>query len=151
MKIMQIALVLVFPLVVFASPALAETDSAATVAQGEKLVRMVWGDMKAGNIEAIEKYIARDFQSVHQDGSRNREQELKLIKGLHLGDYTFSNFTVTKNGPVIMACYFVSVAETIDGKQLSTDPSPRLSIFLETDSGWQWIAHGNFKTLKAKK
>ncbi len=151
MKIMQVLIVLVFPLVSFAPLALAESDSPATFAQGEKLVHQVWGDMKSGNIEAIEKYTAQGFQSVHQDGSRTRAQELKLIEGLHLGDYTLSDFTVTQTGPVIIASYFVSVAETIDGKRLSSEPSPRLSIFLDTESGWQWIVHGNFKLLKGGK
>ncbi|OIO68065.1 MAG: hypothetical protein AUJ58_09760 [Zetaproteobacteria bacterium CG1_02_55_237] len=148
MKIMQIVLVLVFSLVGFAPLALAESDSAATLAQGEKLVQQVWSDMKSGNVAAIEKYTAQGFQSMHQDGPRTRAQEIKLIEGLRLGDYTLSDFTVTQTGPVIIATYFVSVAETIDGERLSTKPSPRISVFLETDSGWQWIVHGNFKVLK---
>jgi len=151
MKIFKVMFVLVFALTGISQLALAESESLSAAAQGEKLVRQVWSDMKAGNIEAIESYTPQGFQSVHQDGSRNREQELKLIRGLHLGDYTLSHFTVTQNGPVLVTSYFVSVAETIDGIRLSSEPTPRLSIFLKTNSGWQWITHGNFKLLKAAR
>jgi len=85
---------------------------------------------------------------VHDDGARNREQEIELLKGLNIGEYTLSNFEVTQNGPVIIATYFVSVEETIEGKRLSTKPAPRLSVFLKTDSGWQWTAHANLNPLK---
>jgi len=97
---------------------------------------------------AIEKIIAKGFQSVHQYGANNREQEIKLIKGLNLGKYTLSNIEISRNGPVIIASYFVSVEETIKGKRLLKKPAPRLSVFLKTDSGWQWISHANLKPLK---
>ncbi|MBW1771211.1 MAG: nuclear transport factor 2 family protein [Deltaproteobacteria bacterium] len=101
---------------------------------GEKLVRQLWADIKDRNTEGAGKMIAQGFQSVHQDGARNREQEIGLIKELDLGKYNLSDFTVTQNGPVI-------------GKRLSTEAAPRLDVFLKTDSGWQLIAHANLKPL----
>jgi predicted nucleic acid-binding Zn-ribbon protein len=151
MKIMKVVLILIFSFLCISQVALAEQESLSVLEQGEKLVRQAWSDMKSGNIEAIEKYTAQGFQSVHQDGSRTREQEIKLIKGLNMGEYTLNNFMVTQNGPVIVASYFVSVEETIKGQQLSSESMPRLSIFLNTASGWQWIAHGNFKSLKVAR
>lgn len=99
-------------------------------------------------MERIEKTTAEGFQSVHQYGSNTREQEIKLIKTLNLGEYTLSDIEITQNGPVIVATYLVSVAETIKGTRLSQKPSTRLSVFLKTDSGWKWIAHANLKLLK---
>ncbi|MCD6318372.1 hypothetical protein J7M02_04835, partial [Candidatus Aerophobetes bacterium] len=52
---------------------------------GETLVRQLWEDMKEGNITRIEDYIAPGFQSVHWDGSRDRNEEIQLIKNLDLG------------------------------------------------------------------
>ena len=115
---------------------------------GEKLLHQLWADMQKPDMEMIEKTIAEGFQSVHQYGSNNREQEIELIKNLKLGKYTLSNIKITRNGPVIVATYFVSVEETIEGKQLSKKPAPRLSVFLKNDSGWKWIAHANLKPLK---
>ena len=113
----------------------------------EKVLQQLWADMKNQDIEAIEKTIAKGFQSVHQFGSNNREQEIDLIKGLNLGNYILSDIKITQNGPVIVATYFVSVEETIEGKRLTKKPAPRLSVFLKTDSGWQWIAHANLKPM----
>jgi hypothetical protein len=114
---------------------------------GEKLVRQLWADIKDRNAEGAGKMIAQGFQSVHQDGARNREQEIELIKELDLGKYDLSDFTVTQNGPVIVATNSVSAEETIDGKRLSTETAPRLDVFLKTDSGWQLIAHANLKPI----
>ena len=115
---------------------------------GEDLVRELWNDFKTQNISALEKKIAPGFQSIHEDGASDAEAELKLLKELNLGEYTLSNFEVTEVGPAIIVSYFVSVEETIEGKRLSTEPAARLSIFLKTDSGWQWIAHANLNPLK---
>ncbi len=122
--------------------------SAGEGSLGEKLVRQLWADMKAGNVETLEKMTAPGFQSVHEDGSRNRKEELQLIKGGNFGKYTLTNLKVTQNGPVITVTYFVSVEETIGGKRLSaTKPAARLSAWLKTDSGWKWIIHANLRSL----
>ena len=98
---------------------------------GEKLVRQLWEAMEKPDMETIEKTISKGFQSVHQYGANNREQEIELIKGLNLGEYTLSNIKITRNGPVIVATYFISVEETIKGKRLLKTPVPRLSVFLK--------------------
>ena len=121
-----------------------ETD----IALGEKIVRQLWVDLKEGNVTAIEEKIAVGFQSVHQDGARDRNQEIELVKGLNLGEYILSNFKISRNGPVIIASYFVTVKETIAGKKLPKKAAARMSIFLKTDAGWQWIAHANLNPLK---
>jgi len=115
---------------------------------GEDLVRELWNDFKMQNISALEKKIAPGFQSIHEDGARDAEAELKLLKELNLEEYALSNFKVTQVGPAIIVSYFVSVEETIEGKRLSTKPAARLTIFLKTDSSWQWIAHANLNPLK---
>ncbi|MEA3279780.1 MAG: cache domain-containing protein [Thermodesulfobacteriota bacterium] len=123
----------------------------AEMTLGETLVRQLWADLKDRRIEAVQEKIADGFQSVHQYGASNREQEIELVKGLNLGEYTLSNFQITQNGPVIIATYFVSVEETIKGKRLSKNPAPRLSVFLKTEGGWQWIAHANLKPLEQRE
>jgi len=47
---------------------------------GEKLVRQLWADIKDRNTEGAGKMIAQGFQSVHQDGARNREQTSLLLR-----------------------------------------------------------------------
>ncbi len=122
--------------------------SAGEGSLGEKLVRQLWADAKAGNVEALEKVMAQGFQSIHEDGARDRKGELQLLKGVNLGKYTLTNLKVTQNGPVVIVTYFVSVEETIKGKRLSaTKPAARLSAWLKTDSGWKWIIHANLRSL----
>ncbi len=124
-------------------------ESAGERSLGEKLVRQLWADLKAGNVEALEKMMAPGFQSAHEDGARDRKGELQLIQGANIGEYTLTNLKVTQNGPVIIVTYFVSVEETIKGKRLpATKPAARLSAWLETDSGWKWIIHANLRSLK---
>jgi hypothetical protein len=123
-------------------------DAESEQCQGEVLLRQLWEDMRKADMNALEKTLANGFQSVHQYGTSDREQELELLKKLNFDKYTLSDIQITQNGPVIVATYFVSVEETIKGHRLSKEPAPRLSVFLKTDSGWQWIAHANLKPLK---
>jgi hypothetical protein len=124
-------------------------ESAGERSLGEKLVRQLWADIKAGNVEALEKMMAPGFQSAHEDGARDRKGELQLIQGVNLGKYTLTNLKVTQNGPVIIVTYFVSVEETIKGKRLpATKPAARLSAWLKTDNGWKWIIHANLRSLQ---
>lgn len=147
MKVLKSVLIFVF---VFVAVNLAGSIDGAIAGDqgiGEQLVRQVWADMKAGNMEALEGYTAPGFQSIHEDGARSRDTELQLIKKLNLGTYTLSNFKVTESGPVITVTYFVSVEETIKGERLSSKPAARLSAWLKTDTGWQWIIHANLKAM----
>lgn len=127
---------------------LGAAESTAKVSEGEKMVRQLFADMKAKNMAALEKWMAPGFQSAHQDGARNKEQELKLLEGLNLSEYTLSDFKVTQNGPILIVTYNFSGEETIKGKRLSKRSSHRMSVFLKTDSGWQWIAHASLNPLK---
>lgn len=148
MNTLKRLLVFVFVFVIVTLAGSIDGAIAGDQSLGEKLVRQVWADMKAGNMEALEGYTSPGFQSIHQDGARSREAELQLIKKLNLGTYKLTNFKVTENGPVIVVTYFVSVEETIKGERLSSKPAPRLSAWLKTDKGWQWIIHANLKTMQ---
>jgi len=115
---------------------------------GEELVRQLWADISKGDSPSMKRWLAEGFQSIHEDGARNHDQELEIIKNLSLGEYKLSNFTVTQEGPALIVTYLVSAEETIKGQRLSKTPAPRLSVFLNTETGWKWIAHANLKPLK---
>jgi hypothetical protein len=147
MNSLKMTLIIVLAFLLMVPVALAGQEVSSESGLGEGLLRQLWEDMKKPDIEAIENTIAYGFQSVHQYGSNDREQEIELIKGLDLGEYTLSDIKITQNGPVIIATYFVSVKETIEGERLTKKPAPRLSVFLKTESGWKWVAHANLKPL----
>jgi hypothetical protein len=115
---------------------------------GEQLVRDLWSNMKANHWQKLDKAMSPAFQSVHSDGARDRAQELKLIKGLKMGDYTLDKFKTTRQGPVLVVTYQVTVSETIDGKRLTHKPAPRLTVFFKAAGGWQWLAHANLRPLE---
>ncbi len=148
MNSLKLALIITLTFVFTTLPVMANQEVATEKGLGEKLLSQLWADMKKPDMEMIEKTMAKGFQSVHQYGSNSREQEIKLIEGLKLGQYTLSNIKITRDGPVIVATYFVSVEETIKGERLPKNPAARLSVFLKTDSGWKWIAHANLEPLK---
>jgi len=142
-----VAMMTIVFLVISQSGVIAQ-GSTTELGLGEDLVRELWNDFKTQNVSALAKKVAPGFQSIHEDGARDAEAELELLKELNLGDYTLSNFKITEVGPAIIVSYFVSVGETIDAKRLSSKSAARLTIFLKTDSGWQWIAHANLNPLK---
>ena len=115
---------------------------------GEGLVRQLWADMKANNWMELQKQIAPGFQSIHQDGSRDSQVQIELIKGLNLSDYTIDQIKVTMEGPVIIVTYQINVEETIDGSRLQKISSRRLSAWLKSGDDWKWIIHANLVPLK---
>jgi len=124
-----------------------ESPAAGGTSEGEKMERQMWADFKAKDWKAVESKIAEGFQSIHPDGARDRAGEIALIENLNLGMFTLSNFKSTVNGDNIVVTYMIAVQETIDGKQLSRKPVPRLSVWKKGTHGWQWICHANLNPI----
>lgn len=148
MHMLKLALISALTLGFAALPAVAGENVATDKSLGEKLVRQVWTDMKNLDVASLEKTLAKGFQSVHEYGAYDREQEIALIKKVKVGEYSLSDIKVTRNGPVIVVTYLASVEETIKGKRLHLKPAPRLSVFLKTDDGWKWMVHANLHGLE---
>ena len=123
-------------------------DAAPQNPSGEELLNNLWAATKSGDAGRQAKLYAKAFQSIHDDGGRDRAQELALLKKAKIGDYTLSDIKITEQGPVIVATYFVDVAETLVGQRLPDRKAARLTVFLKTDEGWQAIAHANLNPLK---
>jgi len=131
--------------IIFCSAIYAKSDMSV----GEMLERQMWEDVKTGKSEMYELKIADAFQSVHEDGMRNREEEIKLLKELNLGDYQLSKFNITRQADAIIVTYLVQMTKkTAEGKQISDTPTPRLSVWVKTEKGWQWLAHANLNVAR---
>jgi len=104
--------------------------------------------MKANNWKEIEKQMSSGFQSVHQDGTRDKDAQIELIKGLDLSDYTISDYTVTTEGPVIIVTYKITVEETLAGTRLPERTVMRLSSWVKSEDDWKWIIHANLTPMK---
>lgn len=118
-------------------------DKESTRQLGEKLVRDLFKDMKSLNINSLKNILSKQFQSIHKSGASDREGELAIIKKLDLGTYSLTDFTVTRDDDALIVTYKVSAEETLQGEKVSQKPTPRLSVFIKTDSGWKWVAHAN--------
>lgn len=115
---------------------------------GEVLIKEVWNAIKNDNIDYLDNILDPAFQSIHEDGVRNKAEELQLIKDLNLGDYELSDFRITQNNDVMNIFYNVQVKETIDN-EIYMLKSARLSVFCKTAEGWKWISHANMIPLKS--
>ncbi len=125
----------------------------STVSAGEdlgaKLVRQFFVDAKGGNLASIEKTLAKGFQSTHSFGPLDRAGELKLVRGLKLGDYKLSNFKTTYKGPVMVVTFKVNAPdEVMEGKKVADGTHERLAVWLKAVAGWQLIAYANLAPLK---
>jgi len=118
--------------------------------EGEKRVRDLFEKFSAQKWEDVEKFMHPAFQSVHQDGARNKEEEIKLLKGLNIKDINLGNFKVTQDESLLIVTYTVTAKEVIDGKSTLANPAQRLTVFIKSDGGWKWLAHANFIAIKGK-
>ncbi|MBA7588295.1 hypothetical protein ES708_30349 [subsurface metagenome] len=146
-RIFFILVLFIFSFSLFAFSAFSETTENVD-SIGKKLVQQLWVDMKANNWKEIEKQMGSGFQSVHQDGTRDKDAQIELIKALDLGDYTISNYTVTMEGPIIIVTYKVTVEETLAGTRLPERTVMRLSAWVKSGDGWKWIIHANLTPMK---
>lgn len=125
----------------------ADAIQSGTGTEGERLESQIWEDMRTFNWASLERKIAPEFQSIHNDGPRNRTGELALIKNLKLGKFTLSNFKSSHQGDTIIVTYTVSADETIDDRHLTGRSSQRMSIWRKHDGQWLWLAHANLASL----
>lgn len=120
-------------------------------AKGEALVNQLWDAFRNQDLEGIRHNMAPGFQSVHDFGACNMDEELVLLRGLAITEYSITGMKVTVNEEMIIATYFVAVSETINGERLSRIPAPRMTIFVEEDGAWKWAAHANLKPIQAEE
>jgi len=124
----------------------AQPGSPAVPLRGEEMVRRIFADLKAGNIEAVARYMAPGFQAVRESGTNDRDQEIANLRQGDLGDYTLSDFKATRTGPVMIVTYTFSETKAIfSAIEHVTSPAPRMSVFLIEGDGWQWLANADLR------
>lgn len=147
MKFRKIFFILVLFIFSFSPFAFSETTENIDIT-GKELVQQLWVNFKTNNWEEIEKQMGSGFQSVHQDGTRDKDAQIELLKGLDLSDYTISDYTVTAEGPVIIVTYKITVEETLEGTRLPERTVMRLSAWVKSGDDWKWIIHANLTAMK---
>ena len=121
-----------------ALPAVA--DEAVT---GDRLVRQLWGSLHQGNYDGVEAMLAPAFQSVHEGGVRDREQEIAYLRGMKVTEYALSNIVASGGDSLYVVTYRLTLKGTLNGRPLAVNGAPRLSVFAKEGDAWRWAAHAN--------
>lgn len=127
-----------------AAATLNASEPATDAALGEELVRGFFANPAGASLAA-------GFQSVHQDGARDRVAELALLQNLQLGAYQLADFKVTRQADVLIVTYTVAAREMIDGQEAATEPAYRLTVFIRAAEGWQLLAHANLVAIEPRR
>ena len=96
------------------------------------------------NWQALERLLSPACQFVTGHGSCDRAEAMKLMKEMNLGEVRFKDFKVTQAGDNLVVSFWLSASEMIGGKVLSTDFSPRLSVWQRIGPDWQCVAYADF-------
>ena len=111
--------------------------------EAENLERLSVKSIQDKNWEALEKMLAPGCQFVSSQGSCDKESAMRLMKEMHLGPVQFKDFKVTQAEDSLIVSFWIAALEYRDGKELSLEYSPRLSVWKKLDSQWKCIAYAD--------
>ena len=117
------------------------SDQKSIAVEAEDLERLSVKLIQDKNWEELEKMLAPGCQFVSSQGSCDKESAMSLMKEMHLGPVKFKDFKVTEAGDNLIISFWIAALESRDGKELSPEYSPRLSVWKKTGSRWQCIAY----------
>lgn len=116
---------------------------------GEKLERQSVQYLQDKNWDALEKMLDPACQFVGMGGACDRTSAMALMKGMNLGPVQLKDFLVTQSGDNLIVSFWLAADEYHDGKALSSEFSPRLSVWNNKGDQWLCIAYADFITPKS--
>jgi hypothetical protein len=119
------------------------TNKRALEIEAEDLERLSVKLIQDQNWQVLEKMLAPGCQFVSSQGACDKESAMRLMKEMHLGPVQFKDFKVTEAGDNLIISFWIAAFEYRDGKELSPEYSPRLSVWKKMDSRWQCIAYAD--------
>ncbi len=121
-------------------------DNSDDVALARRLVGEFFGAAMANDEAGIRDIVAKGFQAADQSGAVSREDAIKRILSRDIQSApNLSEFEVTRQGPLLVATYRAGVSELLGGKRTDRAPAQRMTVFQNTDRGWEVVSHANFK------
>jgi len=111
--------------------------------EAEELERLSVKFIQDKNWDALEKMLAPGCQFVSAQGSCDKESAMRLMKDMHLGPVKFKDFKVTQADDNLIVSFWIAAVEYRDGKELSPEYSPRLSVWKKTDERYLCIAYAD--------
>jgi len=119
------------------------TNKKSIEIEAENLERLSVQLIQDKNWEALEEMLAPGCQFINSKGAYDKESAMRLMKEMNLGPVQFKDFKVTEAEDTLVISFWIAALEFRDGKELSPDYSPRLSIWKKLDLRWQCIAYAD--------
>ena len=111
--------------------------------EAENLERRSIQLLQEKNWEELEAMLDPACQFVNHQGACNRASAMTLMKQMNLGPVECKDFQVTQAGDNLIISFWLAAIEFCDGKQLSPNYSPRLSIWRKNKQQWRCIAYAD--------
>jgi hypothetical protein len=124
------------------------SDKKSIAIEAEELERLSVKLIQDKNWEELEKMLAPSCQFVSSQGSCDKESAMRLMKEMQLGPVKFKEFKVTQAEDNLIVSFWIAALEYRDGKELSPNYSPRLSVWKKINSQWQCIAYADLISSK---
>jgi cytosine/adenosine deaminase-related metal-dependent hydrolase len=119
------------------------TNRSAIEVEAEDLERLSVKLIQDQNWQALEQMLAPGCQFVSSQGACDKASAMRLMKEMQLGPVKFKDFKVTQAEDTLIISFWIAALEYRDGKELSPDYSPRLSVWKKIVSQWQCIAYAD--------
>ena len=119
------------------------TNKRAIDIEAEDLERLCVKLIQDQNWQALEQMLAPGCQFVSSQSACDKESAMRLMQEMQLGPVQFKDFKVTEAGDNLIISFWIAALEYRDGKELSPQYSPRLSVWKKMDSQWQCIAYAD--------
>ena len=110
---------------------------------GSALVESYMSMLAAKDIKGLEALLSDAFLRQGAEGSFYTKAEyLQRLPAIR--DYRISDVTALQAGDSLVVRWLFTVTEVIDGRSLTTEPTPRLATFVWSDGEWRLLSHANF-------
>jgi len=111
--------------------------------RGEQLVREIFDDIGDSNFSELEQRTSEAFQYLDNSGVSDKKNLLESLKEVSPGSYRLGNFKSTREDDSLVVYYTAAANETLTGETINGGRVRMLSVFVDTDSGWKWVAQAS--------
>lgn len=106
----------------------------------EQFERLMWQEIKAGNLTEVEKRLASTFIVVSPSGVRDRAAEMDLLRRFALKEYSLGELEVRPNGNDMVVTYMLTLEGTLDGQPVPSGPFRVMTVWQQVGENWIAIA-----------
>jgi len=120
-----------------------QTVQNSIATEAEELERLSIKLIQDKNWSALKAMLDPACQFVGMNGAYDRASAMSLMKEMNLGPVKLKDFKVTQAGDNLIVSFWLAALEFRDGKELSPNYSPRLSVWKKVSNQWLCIAYAD--------